>query len=132
MNRKEPKFYFRILPSGSIREKFGFPVPSTSVLASDYDLMLVPDGIYAYDAETERKGKYPETFITEDITKKNPATQKNPEERVQTGFLWLKLADKAPDVWKKLCFERMTEDNGGRWLSNYKLYLHRIKFRKQK
>ena len=25
LNRKEPKFYFRILPSGSIREKFGFP-----------------------------------------------------------------------------------------------------------
>ena len=35
LSQKEPKFYFRILPSGSIREGFGYPLPSTSVLASD-------------------------------------------------------------------------------------------------
>ena len=72
--------------------------------------MLVPDGIYAYDADAERTDKYPETFITEDITKKNP---ESPEERVPTGYLWLELSERAPDVWKKLCFERMTKDNDG-------------------
>ena len=62
LNRKEPKFYFRILPSGSIREGFGYPLPSTSVLASDYDLMLVPDGIFVYDEFTEREGRFPASF----------------------------------------------------------------------
>ncbi|XP_066912940.1 cyclic GMP-AMP synthase-like receptor 1 [Clytia hemisphaerica] len=115
LNRKEPKFYFRILPSGSIREKFGFPVPSTSVLASDYDLMLVPDGIYVYDADTETVGDKLESFTTEDIKeKKNPEIS---EEKRETGFLWLKLSERAPNVWKKLCFERMTENGVVYYLS---------------
>ena len=106
MNRKEPKFYFRILPSGSIREKFGFPLPSTSVLASDYDLMLVPDGIYVYDTDAEIADDYPESFTIEDIKKKN--TEES------TGYLWLQLSKNAPGVWKKLCFEKLTKTNGGR------------------
>ena len=53
MNMVLPRFYFRVLPSGSIRERFGYPLPSTSILASDYDLMFVPDGVYVYDETTE-------------------------------------------------------------------------------
>jgi len=55
LNRREPKYYFRILPSGSVREGFGHPEPSTSILATDYDLMLVPDGVFVYDKYTPSK-----------------------------------------------------------------------------
>ena len=103
MNRREPKYYFRILPSGSIREGFGYQLPSTSVLASDYDLMLVPDGIYVYDNYTQREGRFPASFTAVDDTEQNPDRPK--------GFLWLQL-DNEIDVWKKLCYERLTKDGG--------------------
>ena len=103
LNRREPKFYFRILPSGSIREGFGYPVTSTSVLASDYDLMLVPDGIFVYDEFTQREDGFPASFTAIDDPKKLPEIPK--------GFLWLKL-EKTIEVWKKLCYERLTADGG--------------------
>jgi len=40
-----PDFFFTYLPTGSLREGFGKLLPSTSVLASDHDIMLVPDGV---------------------------------------------------------------------------------------
>ena len=83
LNRREPKFYFRILPSGSIREGFGYPVNSTSVLASDYDLMLVPDGVFVYDEFTQREDGFPASFTAIDDPTQNPERPK--------GFLWLKL-----------------------------------------
>ena len=104
LNRREPKFYFRILPSGSIREGFGYQLPSTSVLASDYDLMLVPDGIYVYDKDTEREGRFPATFTAIDENEQNPGRPK--------GFLWLQLENTTTDVWKNLSYERLT-NNGG-------------------
>ena len=103
LSQSEPKFYFRILPSGSIREGFGYPLPSTSVLASDYDLMLVPDGIFVYDEFTEREGRFPASFTAIDDPNQNPERPK--------GFLWLKL-EKTVNKWKYLCYERMTPDGG--------------------
>ena len=103
LNRREPKFYFRILPSGSIRERFGYPLPSTSVLASDYDLMLVPDGVFVYDQFTEREGRFPALFTAVDDPNQNPERPK--------GFLWLKL-ENSIEVWKKLCYERITNEGG--------------------
>ena len=103
LSEREPKFYFRILPSGSIREGFGYPLPSTSVLASDYDLMLVPDGIFVYDEFTEREGKFPASFTAVDDPNQNPERPK--------GFLWLKL-ENTIEIWKELCYERMTPDGG--------------------
>ena len=103
LNRMEPKFYFRILPSGSIREGFGYALPSTSVLASDYDLMLVPDGIFVYDEFTEREGRFPPSFTAVDDPNQNPERPK--------GFLWLKL-ENTIKIWKDLCYERITQDGG--------------------
>ena len=103
LSQREPKFYFRILPSGSIREGFGYPLPSTSVLASDYDLMLVPDGIFVYDQYTEREGQFPASFTAVDDPNQNPERPK--------GFLWLKL-ESTIEIWKELCYERMTPDGG--------------------
>ena len=40
-----PDFFFTYIPTGSLREGFGKTLPSTSVLATDHDIMLVPDGV---------------------------------------------------------------------------------------
>ena len=40
-----PDFFFSYIPVGSLREGFGKLLPSTSVLATDHDIMLVPDGV---------------------------------------------------------------------------------------
>lgn len=45
LNGQNANFFFKILPSGSLREGYGRPLPSTSILGTDYDLMLIPDGI---------------------------------------------------------------------------------------
>ena len=44
-NEQNANFFFKILPSGSLRKGYGKPLPSTSILGTDYDLTLVPDGI---------------------------------------------------------------------------------------
>ena len=66
--------------------------------------MLVPDGIFVYDEHTVREGRFPASFTAVDDPNQNPERPK--------GFLWLKL-DNTIDVWKKLCYERITQ-NGGR------------------
>ena len=110
MNMVLPKFYFRILPSGSIREGFGYPLPSTSILGSDYDLMFVPDGIYVYDETSEREGKFPASFTAIDDPNQNPERK--------TGYLWLKLeAENDSETWKNLSYERMTIDGSNVTLS---------------
>ena len=40
-----PQFFFSFLLTGSLREGLGKPLPSTSALASDFDIMLIPDGV---------------------------------------------------------------------------------------
>ena len=45
LNKKNANFFFKVLPSGSLREGHGKPLPSTSILGADCDLMLIPDGI---------------------------------------------------------------------------------------
>ena len=45
LNKESANFFFKVLPSGSLREGYGKPLPSTSILGTDYDLMLIPDGI---------------------------------------------------------------------------------------
>jgi len=103
LNRREPKYYFRILPSGSVREGFGHPEPSTSILATDYDLMLVPDGVFVYDKYTEREDGFPASFTAIDDPNQNPERPK--------GFLWLQL-EQDLSVWHNLCYERITANGG--------------------
>ena len=45
LHAKLPDFFFTFFPSGSLRERYAKLLPSTSILASDYDVMLVPDAI---------------------------------------------------------------------------------------
>ena len=106
LNMSLPKFYFRILPSGSIRERFGYPLPSTSILASDYDLMFVPDAVYVYDDEmTNREDRFPASFIAVDDPNQNPERK--------TGHLWLKLAkENSIETWKDISYERMDPKGG--------------------
>ena len=101
LNRSLPKFYFRVLPSGSIRERFGYPFPSTSILASDYDLMFVPDSVYVYDEQTKTEGRFPASFTAIDDPNQNPDRK--------AGHLWLELENEnETETWKNLSYERMT------------------------
>ena len=45
LNKENANFFFKVLPSGSLREGYGKPLPYTSILGTNYDLMLIPDGI---------------------------------------------------------------------------------------
>jgi len=116
LNTQKPNFYFRILPAGSVREGFGYAVPSTSILASDYDLMLVPDGVFVYDEFTERQDGYPASFTAIDDPNQNPERPK--------GFLWLR-AEQNMEIWRSLCYERLTAGGGNHLFYNItsKLYL---------
>jgi len=103
LNSMKPKFFFRVLPTGSVRESFGHPEPSTSILASDYDLMLVPDGIFVYDEYTKREDGFPASFTAIDDPNQNP---ERPD-----GYLWLRY-EQDMDVWRDLCFQRLEIDGG--------------------
>jgi len=118
LNRMKPKFYFRILPTGSIREGFGYPLPSTSILASDYDLMLVPDGIFVYDEYTEREDSFPASFTAVDDPNQNPD---RPE-----GYLWLRY-DQYMDIWKDLCFQRLEKEGGENGFCGFEYYSNLLK-----
>ena len=114
LNRSLPKFYFRVLPSGSIRERFGYPFPSTSILASDYDLMFVPDSVYVYDEQTKTEGRFPASFTAIDDPNQNPDRK--------AGHLWLELENEnETETWKKLSYERMTLE-GSKLISQKKKY----------
>lgn len=104
INTQLPKFYFKILPSGSLRERFGSKLPSTSILATDYDLMLVPDGIYVYDKETKHERDFPAAFTAIDNPNENPKTPQ--------GFLWLLLQQHSLTEWNLLCYERLMQNGG--------------------
>ena len=103
LNRREPKYYFRILPSGSVREGFGHAEPSTSILATDYDLMLVPDGVFVSDEFTSRDDGFPISFTAIDDPNQNPERPK--------GYLWLRQEQNI-SVWDDLCYQRVTNDGG--------------------
>lgn len=104
INQKMPKFYLKILPSGSIRERFGYELPSTSILATDCDLMLVPDGIYVYDKDAKHDSKFPPAFTAIDDPNQNPNTP--------SGYLWLLLKEHKLKQWKEMCYERLMKNGG--------------------
>ena len=91
-----PEFLFSILPTGSLRDGFGKLQPSTAILATDYDLMLIPDGITV--------GSRDEKEATNQRTSPTFITTKN--EMIPTGFIWLSLDYKKLKHWKKLTIPR--------------------------
>ena len=138
LNGQNANFFFKVLPSGSLREGYGKPLPSTSTLGTDYDLMLIPDGIEVAesieDSSAGSSGKGNPTESKSDLQQQpkrlieNSGTSRgkpgkvaplfeamsdpdqNPE--TPTGFVWLKLLDTTMESWNRLCFDRITTNGG--------------------
>ena len=111
LSNEIPEFFFSILPTGSLREGYGKLQPSSAILATDYDLMLIPDGVTAGTTFTEGSvdQRNPPTFITT-LNKEIPK-----------GFMWLSL--NFPDLkhWKNLTLTRHVEEKVGYYLSIIKM-----------
>ena len=107
LNGQNCRFFFKILLSGSLRERYGRPLPSTSILGSDYDLMLIPDGVEVVESSqinTSSSGRVAPLFEAISDPNQNPETP--------NGYVWLKLLDPGLKNWKNLCFDRITSNGG--------------------
>ena len=107
LNGQNSRFFFKILLSGSLREGFGKPLPSTSILGSDYDLMLIPDGVEVVESSqinAATSGGVAPLFEAISDPNQNPETP--------SGYVWLKLLDPTLKNWKNLCFDRITPNGG--------------------
>ncbi|XP_066927562.1 uncharacterized protein [Clytia hemisphaerica] len=97
INAANPQLFLKVLPTGSLREQSGKILPSTSVLASDHDLMLIPG-----DVDVGQPG----------------CGQRNAFELVplkdEPGYVWLRLnRNDLTDVWTNLCFQKQDQDGTG-------------------
>ena len=139
LNGQNANLFFKVLPSGSLRERYGKLLPSTSILGTDYDLMLIPDGIEVAESlqlnnqevavniqtiiedatiiETEPGRQIENLDSTRgprgDITPLFEAVSdpnQNPE--TPTGYVWLKLLNTSMKSWNSLCFDRLTAVGG--------------------
>ena len=107
LNGQNSRFFFKILLSGSLREGFGKPLPSTSILGSDYDLMLIPDGVEVAESSqinVATPGHVAPLFEAISDPNQNPETP--------SGYVWLKLLDPTLKNWKNLCFDRISPTGG--------------------
>ena len=92
-----PEYFLSILPSGSLREGFGKILPSTAVLASDFDVMLVPDAAMAgQEGEFYAENEKPLFAVVEST-------------EISPGFVWLRLENEYLQQWEKLCIRRHTK-----------------------
>ena len=108
--RKLPEYFLSILPSGSLREGLGKILPSTSVLASDFDIMLVPDAALVGHSNKTYDGDESPLFATVE------------SKEIEEGFLWLRLENEYMLQWKDLCIRRQTEGEGYSYLSSHKVH----------
>ena len=105
-----PEYFLSILPSGSLREGFGKILPSTSVLASDFDIMLIPDAaLVGHSNKTYSGNEKPLFSIVE-------------SKEIEEGFLWLRLESEYMLQWKELCIRRQTEGEGYSYLASHKVH----------
>lgn len=109
--KKLPEFFFSFLPTGSLREGCGKLLPSTAVLATDYDLMIVPDGIVAGGRCNQSAAEQiiPPTFLTTE------------NELIPSGFVWLSLSYLELEQWKALTIPRYVEGIVQHYLSVAKM-----------
>ena len=105
-----PDYFLSILPSGSLREGFGKVLPSTSVLASDYDIMLIPDAALVGHSTKIYVGHERPLFATVET------------DEIDDGFLWLRLENEYMLQWKDVCMRRQTEGEGYSYLSSHKVH----------
>ena len=135
LNGQNANFFFKVLPSGSLRERYGKLLPSTSILGTDYDLMLIPDGIEVVEKDAsiteiegdskDDPGRKTQNLECSQKTRGDIAPlfeavsdpNQNPE--TPTGYVWLKLLNTSMEGWNRLCFDRLTTVGG---MSLYFLY----------
>ena len=106
-NGQNSMFFFKVLLSGSLQEWYARPLPSTSILGSDYDLMLIPDGVEVVESSqinTATSDRVAPLFEAISDPNQNPETP--------NGYVWLKLLDPGLKNWKNLCFDRITPNGG--------------------
>jgi len=108
LNIKMPDMFFSFLPTGSLREGFGKVLPSTSILASDFDIMLIPDAI---------------EIGLENTPDKAFSIVRSPQQ-FNAGYLWLKLNDTFLTQWDQFCLRRFHIDGGYSFLSSRKIKEH--------
>ncbi|XP_066910710.1 uncharacterized protein [Clytia hemisphaerica] len=104
-----PDFFFTYLPTGSLREGFGKMLPSTSILATDHDVMLVPDGVTVGIGGENHNGDKANVFTI----------LESPDDH-QAGFLWLKLEDDYLTHWHPYCMKRHIGTQGCSILSSFR------------
>ena len=108
--RQLPEYFLSILPSGSLREGLGKLLPSTSVLASDFDIMLIPEAVLVGHASKTYDGDESPLFATVE------------SKEIEEGFLWLRLENEYISQWKDLCIRRQTTGKGYSYLSSFKVH----------
>ena len=108
--RKLPEYFLSILPTGSLREGFGKILPSTSVLASDFDIMLIPEAVLVGHSNKTYDGDESPLFATVE------------SKEIEEGFLWLRLENEYISQWKDLCIRRQTIGKGYSYLSSFKVH----------
>ena len=114
LNQICPDYFFTILPSGSIREGFGKSLPSTCVLGSDYDLMLVPDAIPV----AERL----DSWSVDVIRGENPVFSVHDTPDSHIPFVWLRLENSNLTQWKDVCIPRQRNGVVHYFLSTCKIH----------
>lgn len=107
LHGQNSNFFLKTLLSGSLLEGYGKPLPSTSILVSDYDLMLIPDGVEVIESSQMNMATSGRVApLLEAISDPN----RNPE--TPNGYLWFKLLDPGLENWRNLCFDRITTNGG--------------------
>lgn len=107
LHGQNSNFFLKTLLSGSLLEGYGKPLPSTSILVSDYDLMLIPDGVEVIESSQMNMATSGRVApLLEAISDPN----RNPE--TQNGYVWFKLLDPGLESWRNLCFDRITRNGG--------------------
>ena len=99
-----PEYFFSILPTGSLREEVGKLLPSTAIVATDFDLMLIPDAITV----GEPGGHH--TFMVA------------VNDEVPEGFVWISLQYSQLVHWSKLTVPRHVDDKVQHFISIHKVH----------
>ena len=107
LHGQNSNFFSKTLLSGSLLEGYVKPLSSTSILVSDYDLMLIPDGVEVIESSQMNMATSGRVApLLEAISDPN----RNPE--TPNAYVWFKLLDPGLESWRNLCFDRITRNGG--------------------
>lgn len=123
LHGQNSNFFSKTLLSGSLLEGYVKPLSSTSILVSDYDLMLIPDGVEVIEISQMNMATSGRVApLLEAISDPN----RNPE--TQNGYVWFKLLDPGLENWTNLCFDRITPNEGKKFVRKPGKVKNLIKF----